>query len=168
MAAAVHRYRTRLEWVGSTAVGYDHYDRSHRLWAVTDTGPVAPAGPDGLHLSSDPTFLGDPARLNPEQLLVAALSSCHFLSFVAIAARRRLDVVAYADDADGEMPEDDRPVRLTRVVLHPQVTFRATGTASPPTAGAVATLHHKAHQQCFVANSVTTEILVEPSFTVVG
>ena len=168
MAAAVHRYRTRLEWVGSTAVGYDHYDRGHRLWAVTDTGPVAPAGPDGLHLSSDPAFLGDPARLNPEQLLVAALSSCHFLSFVAIAARRRLDVVAYADDADGEMPEDDRPTRVTRVVLHPQVTFRATDAASPPTADAVATLHHKAHQQCYVANSVTTEILVEPSFTVVG
>jgi organic hydroperoxide reductase OsmC/OhrA len=168
MAGAVHRYRTRLEWVGSTALGYDHYDRGHRLWAVTDTGRVAPAGPDGLHLSSDPTFLGDPTRLNPEQLLVAAVSSCHFLSFVAIAARRRLDVVAYADDAGGEMPEDDRPMRITCVVLHPQVTLRATDAASAPTADAVATLHHKAHQLCFVANSLTTEILVEPSFTVVG
>ena len=168
MSGAVHRYRTRLEWEGSTAVGYDHYDRAHRLWAVTDAGPVAAAGPDGLHLSGDPAFLGDAERLNPEQLLVAAASSCHFLSFVAIAARRRLDVVAYADDAEGVMPEDDRPMRLTRIVLHPQVTFRSSDPGASLADDAVATLHDKAHHLCFIANSLTSELLVEPSFDVVG
>ena len=83
-----HTYRTELAWVGSTGVGYDAYDRAHRV----DAAPAEAA----LDLSSDPAFRGDPARLNPEQLLVAAASSCQLLSFLAVAARARLDVVGYA------------------------------------------------------------------------
>src|SRR5215468_6496044 len=92
-AGRVHRYATTLRWSGSTGVGYDAYDRSHTV-AVD-----APA-PD-LALSGDPAFGGRPDRLNPEQLLVLAASSCQALSFLALAARARIDVVAYEDAALG-------------------------------------------------------------------
>ena len=159
MADHVHRYRTRLEWAGTTGVGYDHYDRSHRLWAVTDSGPVASGSPGGLQLSGDPAFGGDGGRLNPEQLLLAAASSCHLLSFLAIAARRRLDVVAYTDDASGSMAEADRPVRINRITLRPHVTFRSLG-AREVTPDEVDRLHARAHRECYVASTITSEVLV--------
>lgn len=167
MTGDVHTYRTRLEWEGSTAAGYDHYDRRHRLWAVTDRGRVASGGADGLVLSSDPAFLGDPALLNPEQLMLAAASSCHALSFLAVVARRRLDVVAYTDDATATMPEADRPVRITAIVLHPHVTIRVPVGEAEPRDDELDKLHSKAHHVCYVANSVTTTITVEATFTVV-
>src|SRR5688500_10520702 len=113
-----HTYRTALAWAGSTAVGYEDYARGHRVTA--DPAPAA------LELSSDPAFRGDPALLNPEQLLLAAASSCQLLSFLAVAARARLDVVAYSDSAEAEMPEDDKPMRLTRIVLRPVITVGPT------------------------------------------
>ena len=164
MSATVHTYRTALSWEGSTGVGYDDYGRAHRLSAITTDGPVATATDGSLHLSGDPAFLGDPTLLNPEQLLVAAASSCHLLSFLAIAARRRLDVIAYRDEAEGEMPEDDRPMRITRIVLRPHVVLRSD---DPATADELAGLHDKAHHLCFVANSLTTHIEVLPTFDVV-
>src|SRR3712207_835568 len=108
-----HRYRSSLTWRGSTGVGYDDYDRSHHV-----TTPPAEAG---LELSSDPAFRGDPALANPEQLLVAAASSCQLLSFLAYAARSRIDVVAYEDDADAVMPKDSKPMRITHITLRPRI-----------------------------------------------
>lgn len=148
---ATHRYTTRCSWSGSTGAGYDEYDRTHRAHAP-------PAAVD-LTLASDPAFRGDPALLNPEQLVVLAASSCQLLSFLAVAARARIDVVAYEDDAVGVMPEDDKPVRITSITLRPRVTVR----------GAVAEdrLRHLcevAHRECFIANSLRTDIAVEPSF----
>src|SRR5205814_5470059 len=105
--ARVHRYTVSSRWRGSTGAGYDAYDRSHEVEA-------APAGVT-LALSSDPAFRGDATLLNPEQLLVMAASSCQLLSFLAVAARARIDVIEYRDDAEGEMPEDDPPVRITRI-----------------------------------------------------
>jgi organic hydroperoxide reductase OsmC/OhrA len=102
-----------VQWSGSTGVGYDHYDRGHHARAL----PAA----DGIDLSSDPAFRGDPARTNPEQLLVLAASSCQLLSFLAVAARARLDVVAYTDAAEAVMPEDDPPVRITGITLRPHI-----------------------------------------------
>jgi organic hydroperoxide reductase OsmC/OhrA len=78
-----HRYRATLSWSGSTGEGYEHYGRDHEV--------------DGLPLSADPHFRGDPERLNPEVLLVMAAASCQLLSFLAVAARARIDVVAYED-----------------------------------------------------------------------
>jgi len=92
-----HIYRTTLAWSGSTAPGYDAYDRAHEV--------SAPPAEAALALSGDPAFRGDPARLNPEQLLVAAASSCQLLSFLAIAARSGVDIRSYTDQAEGEMPE---------------------------------------------------------------
>lgn len=111
--ATTHRYTTRTRWQGSTGAGYDAYDRAHAA--------SAPPAEAEIRLSSDPAFGGDPALLNPEQLLVLAASSCQLLSFLAVAARARIDVVAYEDDAEGEMPEEPRPVRVTRIVLRPRI-----------------------------------------------
>src|SRR5438552_1838406 len=109
----VHQYRCRLDWSGSTADGYEAYDREHRV-------ACSPAGSE-LRLSSDPAFRGDPDLLNPEQLLLAAASSCQTLSFLAYAARARIDVVSYVDEAEGVMPEDEEPMRITEIVLRPRI-----------------------------------------------
>jgi organic hydroperoxide reductase OsmC/OhrA len=147
----VHRYATTCAWSGSTAGGYEAYDRSH-----TATAPPADVG---LTLSSDPAFGGDPRLLNPEELLVLAASSCQLLSFLAVAARARVDVVDYRDDAEGEMHEAVRPIRITRIVLRPQITTRDHVESSR-----LAQLVEVAHKECFIANSLETEIVVEATF----
>ena len=108
--------------------------------------------------SSDAAFLGDPDRPNPEQLLVSAASSCQMLSFLAVAARARLDVVDYRDEAVGEMPEDDRPMSVTRIVLRPRITF-----ATPSPRAKVERLVEVAHRECFIAQSLRSEIVLEPT-----
>jgi organic hydroperoxide reductase OsmC/OhrA len=147
-----HRYRARTTWSGSTAAGYDAYDRAHSA--------SCPPARAALTVSGDPVFEGDPAHLNPEQLLVLAASSCQLLSFLAVAARARVDVVAYEDEAEGVMPEHERPMRITRIVLRPRVTVRG----DTPDAR-LRHLTETAHRECFIANSLTCEVTVEPSFT---
>ena len=153
--AAVHTYRSTLSWSGTTAVGYDAYDRAHEVRAL-------PTDVD-LAMSSDPAFRGDPARLNPEQLLVLAASSCQLLSFLAVAARARLDVVSYTDDATAEMPEHDPPMRIVRIDLHPEIVLADTDRPRP-TADRLAHLSEVAHRECFIANSLRSEVAVHPTF----
>jgi len=153
---ATHRYTAQLTWAGSTAEGYDHYTRAHEATC----GPGGDDRPPSLPLSSDPAFGGDPDALNPEQLLVLAASSCQMLSFLAVAARARINVIAYEDDAEGEMPQDDRPMRITRSVLRPQITIRGEA----PDDARLAQLVETAHRHCFIANSLTTAIAIEPTF----
>jgi organic hydroperoxide reductase OsmC/OhrA len=154
VTGTTHRYSVACAWRGSTADGYDAYDRAHDA-----TAPPADAT---VSLSSDPSFRGDPQRLNPEQLLVMAASSCQLLSFLAAAARARIDIVEYHDDAEGVMPEDDRPLRITRVVLRPVITVRGDAAESR-----LRHLCEVAHRECFIANSLTADVVVEPSFTFV-
>jgi organic hydroperoxide reductase OsmC/OhrA len=149
--AGVHRYTTTCAWQGSTAVGYDEYERTHSAGA-----PPAAAE---LTVSADPAFRGDPALLNPEQLVVMAAASCQLLSFLAVAARARIDVVEYRDDAEGVMPEDDRPIRITQVTLRPRVNVRGTVDEER-----LRHLTEVAHEQCFIANSLRTTVVVEPTF----
>ena len=144
-----HTYRARCTWQGSTAVGYREYQREHVV--------AAPPARDALTLSADPAFLGQPERLNPEQLVVMAAASCQLLSFLAVAARARVDVLGYEDDAVGVMPEDDRPIRLTRIVLQPRIVV-----ALGPTAEEVRHLVDVAHHECYIANSLRTEVSVQP------
>lgn len=146
----VHRYGARCRWSGSTGAGYDAYDRSHRV--------DAPPADDAIALSGDRAFGGDASQLNPEQLLVIAASSCQLLSFLAVAARARIDVRQYEDDAEGVMPEDDPPLRITRIVLRPRIVL-----AAGPTEERVRHLIDLAHGECFIANSLRTQIDVEPS-----
>ena len=156
MGDRVHTYRTVLSWAGSTGAGYPHYDRTHSLRAE-------PAE-TRLTLASDPAFLGDPALLNPEQLLVAAASSCQMLSFLAVAARSRLDVVRYDDTTEAVMPEDDRPVRITRIDIHARVVLADTDRPRP-TEERLQHLAEIAHRECFIANSLRSEVVVHPTFT---
>lgn len=149
-----HTYRTTLTWSGSTGVGYDAYPRAHE---------VAPGGLRPVPMSSDPHFRGDPARANPEQLLVMAASSCQLLSFLAVAARARLDVIDYRDDAEGVMPESNPPMRITRIELRPVVTLAAGSNL-----GRLERLTRIAHQECFIANSLRSEIVVDARFVIDG
>jgi organic hydroperoxide reductase OsmC/OhrA len=157
--SATHRYRTRCTWTGSTGVGYDAYDRTHRV--------ESPPATTELVLASDPAFLGDPHLLNPEQLLLAAASSCQLLSFLAVAARARIDVVAYDDEAEAVMPEDDPPVRFTSIVLRPEITVRAGPGGAPPSEEKVQRLVRLAHGECYIANSLRTEVTVDATIVVV-
>jgi organic hydroperoxide reductase OsmC/OhrA len=149
-----HRYSARLTWSGSTAEGYDAYARTHE----TTCPPATEQQP--LALSSDPAFKGDPAKLNPEQLLVLAASSCQLLSFLAVAARARVDITHSEDDAQGEMPEDDRPMRITRITLRPTITV----SGDAPDEQHLRQLTETAHRHCFIANSLSTEVRIEPTF----
>ena len=151
MSGDVHRYAVACAWSGSTGVGYEHYDRTH-------SGTAPPARP-AVDLSSDPAFRGDARRWNPEALVVLAASSCQLLSFLAVAARARIDVVDYQDDADGEMPDAVTPMRITRIVLHPRITVHGDVAASR-----LAHLVEVAHRECFIANSLTTDVIIEPTF----
>ncbi len=150
MAGTVHRYPITCSWQGSTGLGYDRYDRAHQ---------VGSGAAPGLPLSADPAFRGDPTRWNPELLLVSAVASCQLLSFLAVAARARIDVVDYQDDAEGVMPEDDPPLRVTRVVLRPRITVRGDVAAER-----LAHLVDVAHRECYIANSLRTDVIVEPTF----
>ena len=150
----IHRYAAECHWQGSTGAGYEAYDRSHTAGATPSSAV--------LGLSSDPAFRGRSEQLNPEQLLVIAASSCQLLSFLAVSARAGLDVRRYEDHAEAVMPEDDRPVRITSIVLRPHITV-ATG----PSEGEIHRLIEKAHRECYIANSLRTEIKVEADITFV-
>jgi organic hydroperoxide reductase OsmC/OhrA len=154
-APHVHRYTASCRWRGSTGAGYAAYDRAHEVEAV-------PAETT-LSLSGDPAFGGDPTFLNPEQLLVMAASSCQLLSFLAVAARARIDVVDYQDSAEGEMPEEDLPMRITRIRLRPRITVRGDVDEAR-----IRHLVDVAHRECFIANSLKTKVVVEPAVTLTG
>jgi len=148
-----HHYTAVCSWRGSTGLGYEQYSRTHEM--------SAPPAKAHLKMSSDPAFRGDPALLNPEQLLVLAAASCQMLSFLAVAARKRLNVVEYEDRAEGFMPEDDKPIRITRITLHPRIVFE--GPTDPDAANHAVEL---AHQQCFIANSLKTDIRIDPEIII--
>lgn len=144
-----HRYSTTLVWRGSTGVGYDDYSREHEVGAE----PAAAQ----LRLSSDPAFRGDEALLNPEQLLLAAASSCLLLSFLAVAARSRIDVVAYDDRAEAVMPQARR-MRVTGVTHRPRVTV--VGEVADDR---VRRMLDVAHRECFIANTLEVETTIDPT-----
>ena len=148
----MHSYSAAVAWSGSTGVGYDGYDRRHA--GVSKAGFVLP-------LSSDAAFLGDPVCLNPEELLVLAAASCQLLSFLAVAARARIDVIDYRDEAAGQMPEDV----LTQITLRPHIVV-AAGTVRPVDEARVLHLCEVAHRECYVSNSLRTPISVEPTVTI--
>ncbi len=148
-----HVYTVTCSWRGSTGAGYEEYSRSHEL--------AAPPAKTAVTLSSDPTFRGDPSLLNPEQLLVMAVSSCQMLTFLAVSAKRRINVVEYEDHAEGFMPDSDKPVRITRILLKPRIVIQ--GAADP---GTVESLVKLAHGHCFIANSVKSDIRIEPEIVI--
>jgi organic hydroperoxide reductase OsmC/OhrA len=114
---------------------------------------------ESVQMSAAPAYKGNPALVDPEEAFVASLSSCHMLTFLSLAANRKLVVDEYIDDAVGHLEKNaNGKLAITRVTLRPQITF-APGTA--PDEQTLHALHDKAHHECFIANSVTTEIAVE-------
>ena len=154
MSGRSHRYETRVEWsgnLGKGTSGYREYARRHEISA--EGRPPIPA-------SSDPTFRGEKDRWNPEQLLLASLSSCHMLWYLHLCADAGVVVETYADSAQGTMVEEaDGGGRFTAVVLRPRV-----GLAPGSNAEVALRLHHEAHAKCFIASSVAFPVLCEPSF----
>lgn len=147
-----HTYVARLRWAGSTADGIRSYSRDHVA--------VAPPASAEVALSADPTFRGSPERLNPEQLVVMAASSCQMLSFLGAAARAGIKVLAYDDVATSHLDLTADPVRLG--VIHLAVTVQvAAGTDEVK----VQELAELAHRECYVANSLS--VPVEVTTTVV-
>lgn len=147
-----HRYAVRLDWTGDLGSGtssYRAYSRDHALTAGTK--PAIPG-------SADPAFRGDPARWNPEELLVGALSACHQLWYLHLCAAAGIVVTAYADDAEGVMAEEaDGAGRFSAVVLRPRVTLAPGADAEKALA-----LHHEAAEKCFIARSVNFPVRHEP------
>ena len=152
---AAHHFDCRLVWTGAEKGGttrYEAYSRETRI--EIDGKPPLP-------VSAAPPFLGDPALHNPEDLLVAALSSCHFLSYAALCARSGIEVVAYEDRAHGTMDRVDGKTRFTEVVLRPRVTIAPGGDVEKARA-----LHERAHSLCFIASSVNFEVRHEAEIVV--
>ncbi|HEY4376212.1 MAG TPA: OsmC family protein [Acidimicrobiales bacterium] len=156
MTSDAHEYRSELAWSGSTGGGYDAYPRTH--WVRAE-----PADQE-LTLSGDQAFGGDPLLLNPEQLVVAAASSCQLLSFLAVAARARIDVVDYRDAATAVMPAEPEPMSIARIELSPIITIAPPAGEDGPSDERLAHLCEVAHRECFVANSLRTEVVVTPKF----
>ena len=144
-------YSARCAWKGSTGVGYEAYDRAH-------TGGAPPAKHE-LRLTSGEEGRGTPDDLNPEQLVVLAASSCQLLWFLHLAARARIDVVEYVDEAEALMPPDSKPVHITEITLRPRVVVRPG-----PSEDRLRHLTELAHHQCYIANSLRSEVRVEPRF----
>jgi organic hydroperoxide reductase OsmC/OhrA len=142
-------HRASVDWKLETpGFGYKEYNRDH-LWRFEGGAEV--------EASAAPAYLGNPERVDPEKALVAALSSCHMLTFLAIASRKGYVVESYRDDAVGHMTKDARGrLAITRVELSPRIEFRG----KPPADEELASIHDEAHHHCFIANSVLTEVTV--------
>ncbi|MBD7957089.1 OsmC family protein [Microbacterium sp. Sa4CUA7] len=151
-----HRYLVQTQWTGDHGTGtsgYRDYDRS-----VT----ITIAGKPTLEASADKPFRGDRTKWNPEDLLLAALSECHLLSYLHACVQVGVVVTDYRDEASGVMVEDGRGGGAFReVVLRPQVTV-----ADPSMAVAALAAHAQAHEWCFIANSVNFPVRHEPVIAV--
>jgi organic hydroperoxide reductase OsmC/OhrA len=147
-----HRYQVEVIWTGNTGQGtsnYRAYERSHEIKIE---------GKPSILGSSDPAFRGDKSRYNPEELLVASLSTCHLLWYLHCCAEAQIIVIDYRDRAIGTMIEtEDGGGRFTEVAIKPVVTI-----AEGNDLALAAQLHQKAHHLCFIANSVNFPVRCEP------
>ncbi|HZZ35702.1 MAG TPA: OsmC family protein [Caulobacteraceae bacterium] len=155
-------YRATVEWTADGGDFLKHrYSREH---VVAFDGGLTVPGSASPHIVRAPYSRAD--ALDPEAAFTAALSQCHMLWFLDIAARAGFAVASYRDEAEGTLADrGDGKLVMTRVVLRPTVTFAGE---RQPTADELAHLHHRAHQECFLANSVKTEVVVEPDLSKLG
>jgi organic hydroperoxide reductase OsmC/OhrA len=142
-------HKATIKWSrGGKDFAYRTYSRDH-TWVVN--GNEMPA-------SATTAYLGNPNRVDPEAALVAALSSCHMLTFLALAANKGFVVESYEDAAVGHLEKNAAgKLAVTRVELHPKIVY---GGGKQPSEADLDWLHDKAHRECFIANSVTTEVKV--------
>lgn len=145
-------YKVQLQWAADTAAfTYKTYSRTH-TWTF--------GGGTTIEASAAPEYLGKAELVNPEEAFAASLASCHLLTFLALAAFQKFTVARYEDQAVAVVGKNDKgKMAVLRVTLRPNVTF--TGEKQP-TPEQLQELHHKAHNDCFISNSVLTEVIVEP------
>jgi organic hydroperoxide reductase OsmC/OhrA len=149
-----HRYRADVVWTGNLGAGTTSYQSYDRSYEIRCTGKASIMG------SSDPAFRGNPRLHNPEELLAAAVSACHMLWYLHLAATAGVVVSAYEDIVEGVMTEaGDGSGRFSEIILRPRITISKGDT------GLAQRLHETAHQKCFIANSVNFPIRVEPTIT---
>jgi len=149
-----HSYNIKVEWTGNLGKGnqdYRSYSRDHEITAI------------GKHMiipgSSDPSFRGDEARYNPEELLVSTISSCHMLWYLHLCSDNKINVVSYIDSATGIMEEfKNGSGKFKSVLLKPTIIIENHLAMHQK----ATEIHHQAHEMCFIANSVNFEINVEP------
>lgn len=150
-----HHYNTTITWTGNNGTGtsgYADYGRNHTL---------SIEGKADIMCSSDPYFRGDASRINPEEMLLSALSSCHMLWYLHFCADNGIIVTAYSDNAKGTMAEkNEGGGHFTEVTLYPHVTI--TDASKIELANA---LHHKANEKCFIANSCNFPVNHAPTCT---
>jgi organic hydroperoxide reductase OsmC/OhrA len=153
-----HNYAVRTVWTGNRGrgtSGYRAYSRDHQVEAD---------GRPAIIASSDPAFLGDPARWNPELELTAAISQCHMLWYLHLCAEAGVTVLEYSDDAVSTMTETaDGGGRFTEVILRPRVIVATADMTEP-----AAALHEPAHAKCFIASSVNFPVRHEPVISLPG
>ncbi len=158
-----HQYSIGVQWTGNLGSGtsaYTAYERSHLIVGNNKQSILA---------SSDPAFRGDPLCYNPEELLVASLSSCHMLWYLHLCAEAGVIVVDYKDQAEGTMEEssmeEDPSIvgKFTSVTLHPTIAITELSMIDKANE-----LHHKAHQLCYIANSVNFPVNCKPVFKVIS
>jgi len=150
----MHEYSATVEWHRNGAVFSDRrYSRAH-VWRF-DGGATVPGSSSPLSVRAP---YSDPAAVDPEEAFIASVSSCHMLWFLDIAARAGFVVDSYSDEAVGVMEKNAQgKLAVTRITLRPKIAFSGAKT---PSAAELEALHHKAHEECFIANSVRTEITV--------
>ncbi|MEQ9443586.1 MAG: OsmC family protein [Cyclobacteriaceae bacterium] len=152
-----HNYQIKVEWTGNQGAGtldYRAYSRDHLISGTAKT--------ETLPGSSDPAFLGDKTRYNPEELLVASLSSCHMLWYLHLCSVNNIIVTGYVDLAEGVMEESkDGSGRFKEVILKPVVTL-----AHDQPMDKARELHQEAHKMCFISNSCNFTVKHDPSLSV--
>lgn len=144
-------HRASVHWLRQgTEFTHKAYTRDH-VWRFEGGSEVG--------ASAAPQYLGNPALVDPERAFVAALSSCHMLTFLSLASRDGFVVDEYIDSAVGIMERNaDKRIAITRVILHPNISWGS----EPPSQEQLDALHEKAHKHCFIANSVTTTVEIAP------
>jgi organic hydroperoxide reductase OsmC/OhrA len=144
-------HHATIDWQRtSDGFTYDTYNRAHE-WHFRAVTVAASSAPD---------FRGEAERVNPEEAFIAALSSCHMLTFLAIAAKKKLTLDSYRDEAVGVLEKNAAGrLAITRVTLRPRIQWAAGINVDKANLDA---MHHQAHEGCFIANSVSTNVTVEP------
>lgn len=156
MAAKHHSYAVQIDWTGNDGKGTKTYRSYRRDYTIASPGKAAIQG------SSDPAFRGDPTRFNPEELLVASLSSCHMLWYLHLCSTNGVTVLDYQDHASGVMAEStDGSGAFTGVRLSPRVTI-----SDAPDEEKALSLHHEAHNLCFIARSVNFPVDIAPTILI--
>jgi organic hydroperoxide reductase OsmC/OhrA len=150
------KYTARVVWErGDQAFVDNRYSRAHR-WSFD--GGVEVRGSSSPDVVKPP--LSDPNAVDPEEAFIASLSSCHMLWFLSLAAVKKFRVDRYDDEAEGVMAKDAQGrTAITRVTLRPAIAFSGD---TLPTQADLEALHHTAHERCFIANSVKSEVVIEP------